>query len=499
MRWPLDYALAAFLTAASFVLLFIRYWFPPEKIFDEVYFARAAEEYLKRQYIYEYTHPPLTKLVITLSTMLFGGLHGGDNPHGWRFLDVVFGALLVWLLYALAKRITRSTLFAAYAAGLLALDGIHFVQSRIATPESFVAFFSLATIYTFYRYWTASVETPLLALSERAIKERWIATSAALALGAAFALLRFGAETPIAKLLVTLWSAAGLYLVFRIARGSRRLSAPYLWLVLFAISISCLVASKWYGIMSFGVAAIVVAADRLLPRVRGVFKLDTLIATVAFTLGTIYCASYAPQFVGLSDTPGAAPRSYTLSEIVQDQYGMYEYHASLSATHPYSSQWWQWPLDLRPVLYYADYGHGTHGSITTAAMIYSLANPFILWIGLLCVPYVGLLAVKERDKGYALLILTYLLQWLPWARSPRIAFAYHFYVDIPITCLCIAIAMQRLLQSMRTSDSVWTCRLVAAGYFAAVLGAFVYFYPELSGVAIPYESWHDKLWLNSWL
>ena len=61
-------------TIFSFVLSYVNYAKPPDKIFDEVYFARAAEEYLRNQRIYENTHPPLAKLIVTLSVMLFGGL-----------------------------------------------------------------------------------------------------------------------------------------------------------------------------------------------------------------------------------------------------------------------------------------------------------------------------------------------------------------------------------------------------------------------------------------
>ena len=63
---------------------------------------------------------------------------------------------MVFVLYAFAKRILRSTPFATICAGLLLLDGFHFVQSRIATPEITVAFFSLTTLYAFYRFWIAS-------------------------------------------------------------------------------------------------------------------------------------------------------------------------------------------------------------------------------------------------------------------------------------------------------------------------------------------------------
>ena len=87
---------------------------------------------------------------------LIGHLGNGDNSYGWRFLDVVFGALVVMLLYVFAKRVTGSTLFATIAALLLTFDGMHFVQSRIATPEGFVVFFATLATYAFYRFWISS-------------------------------------------------------------------------------------------------------------------------------------------------------------------------------------------------------------------------------------------------------------------------------------------------------------------------------------------------------
>ena len=86
--------------------------------------------------IYENTHPPVTKLLITLSVIMFGGLPNGDTSYGWRFLNVVAGALAVVICFYLAKRITRSTLFGAYAAVLFGLDGMHCTRSRASLPRS---------------------------------------------------------------------------------------------------------------------------------------------------------------------------------------------------------------------------------------------------------------------------------------------------------------------------------------------------------------------------
>ncbi len=212
---PLDWALAGLLSATSFVMTFVNYTFPPEKYFDEIYYARAAEEYLTRKEIFEYTHPPLTKLIITLSTFMLG-----DSGAGWRFLNLVVGALMILVLYVFAKRLLGSTPFAALAAGLLTFDGFHFVQSRIATPEITVAFFSLLTLYAFYRFWLASRVRVALELgpSLRAVARHegvWLAGATMVALG--FAYLAASGQSAAAHVVAFLYAESGFYLVVRLA------------------------------------------------------------------------------------------------------------------------------------------------------------------------------------------------------------------------------------------------------------------------------------------
>ncbi len=129
------------------------YWNPNERYFDEIYYPRSGIEYLKGvrinsdwEYPFEWTHPPLTKLLIALSIWMFGGVAHGDSGWGWRFLNVVCGTLMVPLCYLFAKRLLGSTLFASIAAFMLTFDGFRFVQSRIATPEIWVATFGLGRL-----------------------------------------------------------------------------------------------------------------------------------------------------------------------------------------------------------------------------------------------------------------------------------------------------------------------------------------------------------------
>ena len=491
-RWR-DGAIAAALGVASFILLFIRYWIPPGKIFDEIYFARAAEEYLQRRYIYENTHPPVTKLLITLSVMLFGGLPAGDTAWGWRFLNVVAGAVAVPLLFVLAKRITRSTLFGFYAALLFACDGMHYVQSRIATPEAFVVVFSMATLYAFCRYWDAVNDGDPVVDARR----WWPLASAGIALvsSALVAFVRFHAEDAAARWVVFVLVFAGVYALLRIAERPPR---GWGWLLATAFAGALLVTSKWYGIMAYGMitCVVIVAAVRaMLARRPSPFPIDTVAATLVGAFGLVYTLAYIPHFIGLRDLQSLPPRPYTVSDVVTMQVNAFLYHDHLRATHPYASLWWTWPLELRPILYSALYAG--QGATATAAMIYSMPNPILLWAGLLSVPFVGVLAVRERNRGYGLVVLAYLLQWLPWMFSPRIAFLYHFYVDIPLVAICDAIAMQRLYAWMKTWDPA-AARYAVAGFAALVVLAFIYFFPILSSIPIAQSAWLQRLWLPTW-
>lgn len=619
----------------NFVVSFIGYWYPSQTdqcwtkagltkcgIFDEIYFARAAEEYASHQYIYESTHPPLSKLLVTLSMFLFGGApagHGwggwpglnllighmadGDNTYGWRFLNVVFGAIAVMILFAFAKRVTGSTLFAGIAAALLTADGMHFVQSRIATPEGLVVVFATLAVYAFYRFWIASqtanrVYVPVSPL---------ILGSSALAslVGGIGLMLAFSAYYHFdfaTSIIVSAYFACGLYLLARyvvlprfFGTDKRELSFPEgsfafagpqstvmhtidegvidsssknprrgrftsaksgtlintasgatityetarvlyatpeataasdgtavvsgdakesarsarLWLIVFTIALGLLVSSKWYGVMGFGVSFIAVifvwlqrwftdGRPALWGNPRG-FRLDGVLVAILFISATVYALVWTPDMI--RKAPGDVQG---LNDVVYRQYSMFQYHDTLVATHPYQSQWWEWPLDYVPIAYY--YKDDRPPNPDNAAReaehgvkeITSLPNPFVLWFGLLAVPIVAFLAIREKNKGYALIVLTYLLQWVPWARSPRITFAYHFYVDIPLICLCNAIVLQKIWQwaSISEQDSIkWGGRIAVGVYVLACIWAFTFFYPILTGADLTWTQWHHRMWM----
>lgn len=490
----------------SFLLCAIRYWYPPEAYFDEVYYPRSAAEYLTWRPQYEWTHPPLTKLLIALSMLIFGGVHSplGNSGYGWRFLNLVVGAALVYLLYVFAKRVTNSSVFASIAAGLLVFDGFHFTQSRIATPEITVAFFALLILYVFYRYWTEIAARP------QAQSPPWqllaAGGTAATAIGAAIAFGVLGGiahQTQAAVLLMWSFVTLCVYAVFRSLLHPRPTALGLLWLLGIACGLGA--AAKWNALFDlvivFGFALGIV----LLPRPNRRLPLDAFAAVVLSATIALYLAAYIPFF--LTNHPATFETGHDLSAMMDLQNQMFTYHdvtVTHNAPHPYSSKWWEWPILYQPVAYwYHDFRTGASANDPNAccvAQILSLPNPLTWWFGLLSVPLLGALAWIKRSRAYLLLFVAYFAQWLPWIASPRMLFEYHFFPNDAVIVLADTIALQWFWERAQVSEEHRQLAKVGIGLFLALtLVMFVYFYPVLAGDHITYAAWHDRMWFPHWI
>ena len=149
-----DGSLLVPVNAADYPALFDEQEMMPESktymtgtMFDEIYHGRTAYEFLHGLVTYETTHPHLGKILISVGILLFG-----MNPFGWRFISVIFGILLIPLMYLFAKKIFKNTFIATAATGLLTFDCMHYTLSRIATIDIIAAFFILLMYYYMYRY-----------------------------------------------------------------------------------------------------------------------------------------------------------------------------------------------------------------------------------------------------------------------------------------------------------------------------------------------------------
>ncbi len=271
--------------------------------FDEIYHARTAYEHLRGVYPYEVSHPPLGKEILSLGIVLFG-----MTPFGWRCMGALFGVAMLPLMWDLLRRMFRDDRVALCGAALLACDFMHLTQTRIATIDSFATLFILLMYLFLYRYFTEG-------------KLRHLA-----ACGITFGI---GAATK----WTCLYAGAGL---------------GVLWALHWVFS---------------GVRAHRTGDGRRYAR-RLLGNIGFCLVFFVLVPGMIYYASYYPYGAarGLHGAGMYFTREYA-AIVLENQRFMFTYHAGLVATHPYSSRWWQWLLDLRPILYYLSYGDGTVSTI----------------------------------------------------------------------------------------------------------------------------------------
>lgn len=129
--------------------------FREQSYFDEVYFARGAEEYVNGKVPFEWTHPPLGKLMMSSGILFFG-----SNPFAWRITGVVISVITIFLIYLIGLQMFGSR-GAWIAAFLLSFDFMHFTESRLATGEHFIFFFVVLIFLFFLRYYQDPDKGPI--------------------------------------------------------------------------------------------------------------------------------------------------------------------------------------------------------------------------------------------------------------------------------------------------------------------------------------------------
>ncbi len=451
---------------------------PPEgEVFDEIYFAAFAHDDLKGINYFD-DKPPVGKLIIAAGEWIWGwfratfqGARGdyadlGFTPFGWRIMSVLFGTLLIPLVYLLAFRIWRNRFFAVAAGVLACFDGLLFVQSRIAMIDIFLVFFILLAYWLFllHRASRTSTESSVTLLL----------TGVALGLGIA-----------------TKWSALaawGTIVFFMIARFLRRRFD-------FAVE-TPRGAWRWR------------AGEPRGPSVPGavawpVYLLVAVVALIAIPF-LIYVASWFPFFL--------RGQFHGLADIIAQQKAAYDFNAHLKATHPYASAWFSWPFLYRPVLYYYQPdGLGTDAwtGRPLVAGILDLGNPWIWWTSLPCLVLLVYFILKRRSFPAAFLAVAFLAQLLPWALVTRVLFLFEMTAAVPFMVLALAFVLATVAESdlevrlgglsLRAAG-----RTLASIHLGVAILAFVYFYPVWTGLPISDQAYlggfpGGKMWFPRWI
>ena len=112
-RW--DYSVLCLMVLIIQVLHFSVIMQPNEPLFDEIHYIEDARIIIDGDGTQRLEHPPLGKLFIVAGMQLFG-----DNPFGWRFFPILFGAAGIVFMYLICRRLNLSKRVSYLAVFLLA-------------------------------------------------------------------------------------------------------------------------------------------------------------------------------------------------------------------------------------------------------------------------------------------------------------------------------------------------------------------------------------------
>ncbi len=353
-----------------------------ETYFDEIYHARTAYEHILGLEPYENTHPPLGKLIIAAGIEIFG-----MNPFGWRFMGALFGVLMLPVLYHLIKQLVGKTLLASVGTLLFAFDFMHFTQTRIATIDTYAVFFILLmydmmVIFMRKDIKTASMRSMILPLALSGIF---------MGLGAA-------------SKWTVLYGAVGLAVLFftkiAVAYMNEKRSGGDTALVIEKIFWICAWCILWFLLVPFA----------------------------------IYFAAFLPQTT--------LPHNSAWDSFINYQRGMFGYHSTLNAEHPFASPWYEWPMDWRPIWFYDNKDVGRLDAISS---ITSMGNPVLWWAGIPAMLGAVILAIKEKSRACFVAAVGFLSVYLPWVLVPRISFIYHYFTAVPFMIIALMICFNWLM------------------------------------------------------
>jgi dolichyl-phosphate-mannose-protein mannosyltransferase len=470
-------------------------------VFDEVYFAKFAYNYLSWTPFFD-GHPPLSKYLIAGGIWLgsrlpvgqseVNGLVGGlVAPWTYRWLNAVTGSLIPLVIVGLAYQVTRCRRYAAIAGFFAALDGLFLVESRYALNNVYLVIFGLLGLWCLL----LSVE-----LGHPLRRGGWLLLSG----------ICFGASASVK------WNG--------------------LWFLLAAYGL--LLAAQIIGRLfprspAFALLPPSIKPDLLekLARLRGWQVIIYVIALIAIP-GLTYILIWIPHLQLNAKLGFWADLWNIQGEILR----YHERVGSGATVHPYCSTWFSWLVMWRPVAYfYKITGKGDPLPSEVAVLpsnaekviydVHAMGNPFLWWfstaaiamvlaiVGWSVVQQITIqisqrfnrrinptqwtipLALSSTERSLLVfLTVCYLANLLPWLRVTRCLFIYHYMGASVFASMSLAWLVDRWLGSRQAH-----LRQLGIAILAIVTLSFLFWLPVYLGLPLSPSGFTLRMWLRSWV
>jgi dolichyl-phosphate-mannose-protein mannosyltransferase len=430
-------------------------WHPKEVVFDEVHFGKFVNFYLSGKFFYD-IHPPLGKLIIALAAYV-SGLHPtikfaniGEIYPDYSFIILrlfpnLFGALIPLCIYYFVLSLRGSLLAALFAGLTLVFENAVIAQSHFISLDSMLIFFGFTGLALFFVY--------------------------------------------------------------------RNFPSRSIYLFLAGIFFGFSVSVKWTGLSFLALAGVVslwdvgnMWAEGKNPTREIVLRLTNLVLIAVFVYFSFFVVHFSllkksgtgDAFMSRSfvkTLSGSASRNDNsvrplglIKKFVELNIRMYTANVSLTATHPYSSKFYTWPLMIRPVFFWT-----RENSPGMTSRIFLIGNPFVWWIAFLSL-IVGLLFWKSKPPETKwFLYAGWYLSIFPFMNIKRVMFLYHYLPGLIFSIVIMSLFIFDGFEKLKRFRMVIFVTLLTL----FVLG-FLFFMPLTYGLPLSDHQYSLRLWLKGW-
>jgi dolichyl-phosphate-mannose--protein O-mannosyl transferase len=436
-----------------------------EFVFDEVYYAKFANNYLINKQFYN-AHPPLSQYIIAIGIWIGDKLPIGHDTantltgslrstFSYRWMNAVFGSLIPPVVAALAYQLTRRWSYVFLAALFISLDGLFLVDSRYALNNVFLIFFGI----------TGQL-CVLLATNYRGYRQWWYLLGAGFLFGSSIACKWNG-----------LWFLLGMGMLLAIAHIMRLINSP----------------DRGASTLANPSAN---TSSNLLERLSRIHPL-AIISTLVILPIIVYSLWWIPHLI-----QNPEPNFWGM------QVSILNYHEKVGngkAIHPYCADWYTWLLMMRPLAYYykADEARNIYYDI------HAIGNPLLWWLAFGSVLTSIWLIIKQlllahrRQINFIAIaiplyiVVNYAANLLPWVRVNRCVFIYHYMGAILFAIMGLAWLVDRWLYS---NSKLW--QGIGLTVVFAIIIAFVFWLPIYLGLPLERTGlglrlWH--FWIFNWV
>ncbi len=294
----------------------------------------------------------------------------GDHSWSWRLGNATLGTILVGVTYLLGRRMFRSRMAAILAAAFVLSDGFFIVDSRIGCIDIVYLTFAAIAYWLLFRFMQTADAT------ER--RRTLIYTGVALG-------LCLGSKLYVPAITFMLVIGFVAYTLARPAAGEAHVSDA--------------------------------------GRSR---QVEGAVLMVGGISALFYVAAFLPHYF-LGWWGGIADLLHYYKDVM-----WYENSVS-TATHPYASPWWSWPLMLRPVAYWQNFP--ARGEVV--ATIWGAGNPLLWWAVIPAITITAVRALERPNVARAFLVIGYLAYFVIWIPIGRILFLYHYMPSLYLGYLAL--------------------------------------------------------------